>query len=443
LEPGLDEAPEDLSMTHRAVPALKFDRRTIIANILALFSGSVVAQGMTSVALLLTARQLGADSYGQYAAAYVLTGFASIAFNLGLDIWLLREGSRVPESLAEYLGSVLAIKLGIGLIWFALLSAAAPHMNGLLNSSAFAPDLLRLSAISVWLDCMLASLLTSYKARLANRMTSLLQVGARGAWLLGTFILMSASITQAHSYMLLRVLVLATSVALTLALVAHTTGYRVTPITIRRVLGEAPPFAASEFLAWASMRVDTLIIALTLGQRQVGLYSPAVGIVNALYVVPATVYAVVMPVLSRSFALNQAQAWATTRRMLLVLLALGIVLTLGTVAASGLMPVLLGDSYQGTGSILAILSTVLLLHALTFGVAAVLIATNQQSRRVVAQGIAVGSNVVLNLLIVPIYGIRGAAFVYVFTEIVLLAGYAWFAYRAYRAPARLSSVDVL
>jgi O-antigen/teichoic acid export membrane protein len=83
------------------------------------------------------------------------------------------------------------------------------------------------------------------------------------------------------------------------------------------------------------------------------------------------------------------------------------------------------------------------LHALTFGVAAVLIATNQQSRRVVAQGIAVGSNVVLNLLIVPIYGIRGAAFVYVFTEIVLLAGYAWFAYRAYRAPARLSSVDVL
>jgi O-antigen/teichoic acid export membrane protein len=333
-------------MTHHPATILKFDRQTILANILTLFSGSVIAQGMTSVALLLTARQLGADFYGQYASCYVLTGFASIAFNLGLDIWLLREGSRTPESLSEYLGSVLVIKLGLGVVWFALLSAAAPYLNGLLNSSSFAPDLLRLSAISVWLDCILASLLTSYKARLANRMTSLLQVVARGGWLVGTFILMGANIRHVNAYVLLRVLVLATSVTATFALVAHSTGYRARLTTIRRILGAASPFAASEFLAWASMRVDTLIIALMLGQRQVGLYSPAVGIVNALYVVPATVYAVVMPVLSRSFALNQAQAWITARRMLLVLLALGMVLTLGTLAASGLMPRLLGESYR-------------------------------------------------------------------------------------------------
>ncbi len=419
----------------------RFDRRTIITNILALFSGSVVAQGMTSLALLLTARQLSADIYGQYAASYVLTGFASIAFNLGLDIWLLREGSRKPESLAEYLGSILAIKLGIGLVWFVLLSAAAPHLNRLLNSTAFPPSLLRLSAISVWLDCMLASLLTSYKARLANKMTSILQMSSRGAWLLGTLILISANVVHASSFMLLRVLVLLIAFVTVLLLVAQRIGYRVTVLTIRSILRAASPFAASEFLAWASMRVDTLIIALTLGQTQVGIYSPAVGIVNALHMVPATVYAVVMPVLSRSFSLNAAQAWLTTRRMLLLLMVLGLILALGTLAVSGFVPRLLGDSYAGSGPILAILSSVLLLHSLTFGMAAVLVATNQQNKRVIAQVIAVTLNIVLNLLIVPTYGIRGAAVVYVTTEITLLTGYSVFAYRKYRAPAPLSSTD--
>jgi hypothetical protein len=95
---------------------INIDRSKIIANIATLFSGSIVAQGMTALTLLLTARQLQVDSYGQYAACITLTSMLSILFSLGLDIWLLREGGKAPHQIGDLAGSVLGVKGGNCLI---------------------------------------------------------------------------------------------------------------------------------------------------------------------------------------------------------------------------------------------------------------------------------------------------------------------------------------
>jgi O-antigen/teichoic acid export membrane protein len=72
-----------------AIP-FELNRSKIFGSIATLFSGSVVAQGMTALALLLTARQLKVDAYGQYTACITITSMLSILFSLGLDVWLLR-----------------------------------------------------------------------------------------------------------------------------------------------------------------------------------------------------------------------------------------------------------------------------------------------------------------------------------------------------------------
>jgi len=104
-------------MTNRTSPLIHIDRRTLITNILLLFSGSAVSQGLTALVLLLTARQIGPEQYGQYASSIVLTTFCSIFFNFGLDTWLLREGSSRPSQIGVLAGSVLGIKIGFGGVW--------------------------------------------------------------------------------------------------------------------------------------------------------------------------------------------------------------------------------------------------------------------------------------------------------------------------------------
>ena len=104
-------------------------RGAMARSMATLFSGSIVAQGMTALALLLTARQLGVEGYGQYAACIAITSLASILFSLGLDLWLLREGGRSVHRLPAYAGSVLGIKALFGLAWMAAFFLLAPLLN--------------------------------------------------------------------------------------------------------------------------------------------------------------------------------------------------------------------------------------------------------------------------------------------------------------------------
>jgi O-antigen/teichoic acid export membrane protein len=64
--------------------------------------------------------------------------------------------------------------------------------------------------------------------------------------------------------------------------------------------------------------------------------------------------------------------------------------------------------------------------------AAVLVAGDLQTQRSRVQAVAVIINALLNLMVVRWAGISGVAVVYVITEIVLLAGYAWLTLRFYK-----------
>jgi len=92
-------------------------RSKIVNNILYLLAGSAISQGLTSVTLLITARLLGPESYGQYTSTLTLATFASVFFNLGLNTWGLHEASRNPKDSRWILGSLLSIKFVIGMLW--------------------------------------------------------------------------------------------------------------------------------------------------------------------------------------------------------------------------------------------------------------------------------------------------------------------------------------
>jgi len=407
---------------------MQLNRRNVVQNIAALFSGSMVAQGMMALALLLTARQLGAATYGQYASCFILASFTSIVFSLGLDIWLLQEGGRNPAQLAEAVGSVLAIKLALGLGWLAAMLA----LSQFLDSVTFPAGLLQLAVISIWLDTFFSTPLTAFKASLRNQFTSLLEGGADTAWFAVTLALIAAGERQAANFIWARIAVQAIFLVIALALVGRVVRLHPNLSTARRAVRETLPFAASEFLAWTSMRVDVLIVALLLGETEVGQYSPAVGIINAAFLIPAAVYLVVTPVLSNLFVTNVRQGWLTARRSLLLLLAVGVAMSLALFTLAVPAVALLGQSFSGSRQVLQILSAILFVHSLSFGLASILIAANLQARRIVVQVVAVLVNVSLNLLVVRWAGIRGAAVVYVITEMVLFSGYGWLAWQHWR-----------
>jgi len=124
-------------------------RRNVLNNIATLFSGSAAAQGMMVITMLLMARQLGTDRYGQYASCLTLCVLTSTLFNLGMDNWLLPEGSRRASQLGELVGSTLVIKLAAGVCWLALVVMIPP----LIRPLTYPRDLLLATGLAVLSRC--------------------------------------------------------------------------------------------------------------------------------------------------------------------------------------------------------------------------------------------------------------------------------------------------
>jgi O-antigen/teichoic acid export membrane protein len=173
------------------------------------------------------------------------------------------------------------------------------------------------------------------------------------------------------------------------------------------------------------MRQDVLIVALMLGDKAAGLYSPAVGIINAAFVLPSAIYLVITPVLSNLFTTNIRQAWTTAKQSLLLLALAGLGAALGLAVIAGPVVSLLGVTFHGSRQVLLVLTVILFFHSISFGMASILVATGQQARRTLIQAIVVALNAAMDFAIVHWAGILGVAVVYVVSDILLMIGYTW------------------
>lgn len=419
---ALPEQPE------AAAPGLR--RNAILQKIAHLFSGSAAAQGLTALTLLLTARQLGLELYGQYTLCFALAGMLSVLFDLGSDHLLLRDGGRQPARLGRLAGSTLGLKTALGAAWLGLFAL----LGGRLDAGDYPYSLLLIAAGAVLVDHLLQSILTAFKAALHARTVSLLDAGSDGLWLLGTLLLIGGGNVDPRLYAWVRLGAALLGVLAGLLLLWRRAGLSFSPPAARGILRQAPPFAASDALSLASMRQDLLILGFVLGDAAAGLYSPAVNLVNALFLAPAAVYSVMVPILGRLYATDEAQARRSAGRMILLMAVLGAAMALAFYLGAPAALVLLGKSYTGVTEILRILSLVLLFKCGSFAMAAIIIVTGRQTRRTLYQVFTVAVNAGLNLLVVGRFGVAGAAWVYVFTEALVLAGYSLIALRGQPRP---------
>jgi O-antigen/teichoic acid export membrane protein len=236
--------------------------------------------------------------------------------------------------------------------------------------------------------------------------------------------LISTGVDQASSFIIIRLFILLISVLITGALILR--WYRPQPQTqiVKVALMGSFPYAASEILNISAKRIDVLIVAVMLGGYPVGLYAPAVSVINAVLLLFDSISGVMLPVLSNLFAHDVELAWKYARRSLWLQSAAGLTLAISLSVTAKYFVTFLGDRYQGSLEPLLIMSAILFIHAFISSSANVLTSLNQQTKRTSIQAAGVFINVLLNIFIIPRFGISGAAAVYVVTEIFLAIGYS-------------------
>ncbi len=389
---------------------------------------TALAQLMVMLFSLLLARYFGPEISGSYTSAFAIASLTAIAFNLGLDTWLLRAGA-LSQDLRKTFGDVLKTKAMAGVVWAFILFGIATT----LRPDLYPAGLLAVCILDVWFDSIFITSLAVMNTQRKIKQYSLLVLLSRGLKLLGLIILMAIANQN--------ILVFAgwrASCSLVFALIAVTFLQpnlgEFSFSNVSEVFRKSRSYALSDLLATVYMQADVVILSNFRGNIAAGIYSPALSLINALFVFPNAVYTYVIPSLSRWLKEKSDKFVELARKLILLVLIMGIAMSLATsLLGKPATGILLGDRYSKSGELMVRLSPILLLKCLEFGFAAIIVAANKQKSRLIPQAIAALLNVGLNLVLIPRLGEFGAASVYLVTEIVLFVSYGIIAYKTLKA----------
>lgn len=367
--------------------------------------------------VVLAARALGREEFGLFSLAWALGWILSVASDAGLSIHVAREVAREPEAPQAVFRPCLVLRL--------LLAAAAAVVALAISASGFASParaaffVIAVAQITASLVDFVGHLFRGLSRSdiesgitLAGRVTVLAVVFVALAWRPTLGVLGLALLLPFAGMLAAALLVAARAGAL-----RNDRPRRREGLARLRFVSDVLPMGIASLLSVMYFRVDLFVIDHFRGPEAVGLYDAVFRIVEAMRVLPAAALAVWFPVLCRARDLRPLGRLAGV-----LALAGAAVGALALPLAGRLTQFLYGAAFMPAAPVFMVLLLSVPLLFLNYALTHQLIGWNLQQRHVWLCAGALVVNVALNWLLVPRFGLMGAAWTTLVTELLITAG---------------------
>lgn len=382
------------------------------------------------VLLIYAGRVLGVEDFGRFNFALALGSVFALVTDIGLSEYTKRAVARDPGVAGKYLGNVLVWKMLLSVFVFVLIVTTANLLRSDLTTRILA-YLLGLAALVRTYKLFAQGLMQAFER---YKLYALAQVTHN------TLLFTSGMLAL---YFGAGVVVFAV-VFLSVKIIDLVFGYY---LLASRVIASRPRFdfgflreiqrsalpigiyAVTVELYWYA---DTILLEMLSNDLQVGWYSAGYKLFEALIIIPVIICQAVSPQLSRLFVSDKDGHRDLMRRIFKFAFIISVVVIgCGLIVADDLVQFLYGGDYQPAGAGLRILLIGFLFTFLHFVLYAVLISIDQQGTLARMSLIGLLFNIIANLLLIPRYGLIGAAGATVASEfLIFIFGYK-FLIRAY------------
>ncbi len=399
-------------------------------------------------------RILGPEGSGIYTYAGFIFGWFDIFTNFGLNVFLTREVARDPSKAWRYFYNTSVLRLVLMLIGVVLLLGFLSARQGATGSTPLTQEaliaigLLYIGLLPNSLSTGMSALFyafqqAEYPAAISTVATICKVIFGLAALVLGYGVIGLAAASIVTNTITLVIMVWVGRGLLTPPpnpLPASKEGesetssedakaqrsYRPDRKLIRGMVSEGWPLMLNHFLATIFFQIDVVIIQYFHGDTVVGEYGVAYKWVNALNVIPAFFTMALLPVMSRQAHEDKAALKRNYGLAIKLLVSTALpVAVVFTALAFILTGILGGSQYLPDGAI----ATQLMIWSIPIGwinslTQYVLIALDLQRRISRAFFIAVGFNIISNVIFIPIYSYRAAAVTTILSELALLIPFA-------------------
>jgi O-antigen/teichoic acid export membrane protein len=373
-----------------------------------MFIAKVASMATTFVATAYIARNLGPTSYGELSYAISFVGLFGFIAALGIDQILYRDLIKYPEKRDEYLGTTLILKLISAL--FAIIICG-------LTAIVFSPkDVSFLLIFIISLSFIInpfQSLSLEFQSDAKSKYPSIISLIVvlilniikiivifynQGVIYLAAIILLEP-ILYAIGFIYFRVRFYGSLWKLSFS--------KSTAISI---LKDSFPliFATAFFAVYA--RIDQVMIKNMIDTQNVGLYDAAVRISEIWYFLPNIIITSLFPAIINAQKISSSMYYRRIKRLFfIVIITSTLTALLTSIFSKYLILIIFGSGFIGALTVLNIYVWSNIGATLTLLAQQLLIAEN--ASRIISVNIFLGMvvNVLLNLVLIPKYGISGAA----------------------------------
>lgn len=382
--------------------------RRYFANTSWMFGEQILRMAAGLLVGIWVARYLGPEQFGvfSYAIAFVAI-FGSIA-KLGLDSIVVRDLVNEPHKRDLYLGTAFWLKLVGALVTFIIVAFTTLFASNDYTTNLYifiiASGIIFQSfeVIDFYFQSKVLSKFVSLSKMVQLLLSSLLKI---------YFVLTGADLFWFVMVSLIDQFTLAMTFYIAYKYQKLGNFYRHFDwITAKKLLKNSWPLIFSGLVVMIYMRIDQIMIKEMLGTREVGIYSAAVRLSEAWYFIPMVITSSLFPAIVSGKKVSKELYYTRLQRLytFMVWTAIAIALPI-TFLSDWLVMLLYGEEYVGAGKVLMIQTWAGVFVFL--GVASSSWLTSENLQMVAFYRTFAGAiiNIVLNLFLIPVYGIVGAA----------------------------------
>lgn len=375
------------------------------------------------IAFALIARVVGVEDFGKLTFSVTFTLLFLPFMNFGFDRLTILDIARDRSLIKTYFGNIVVTKAFISLLALAL-------MWLIINLMGYPND----TKLLVY-ELSIATILTSFTGFLSSiyRGIEKLEYESIVTFVSNTVLII---LTLIVLYLTHRIVVIGlvflfsrfVAFIHSVGIYKHKIGnlnfsfdYNYSKELSRKVL----PFALFSVLTEVLFAMDTVLLSYMRGDQFVGYYQAAMKIIVALTVIPQILDTSFFPTLSKLHELKNASE-VIGEKLMTILLYVGIPLTaIILVLADKIILFVYGGSFSESIVIFKILSVALLLRFTVKGYETILFTLGKQTVIFYIVLFATVLNIVLNIISIQRFGLLGAAYSSVATQIVIFAAYSF------------------
>jgi O-antigen/teichoic acid export membrane protein len=385
----------------------------LLSNTLFAFISNIVIRASNSVLFILIGRVLGPADSGVFSLGIT---FFTIVFGLsawGLQELLVREVAPRREESGRYLANYLFLRLLFTVVTYLLLVAALRYWLPYEPATSRVILVLTLAVFPEAIFGLCQSLFEAYEQlfvpALAALVTSAIKIGG-GFWLLrqGASVGELAWVLPVAS--LLGVLLFGPALPRLLRRTRQKAPARIDISFSLIQFRQTPGFFVIHLFSVLDYQADALLISLLLAERELGWYAAAQTILLGFSLMPVAVRAALYPLMARYHHESPAKLAVLHQKANQYVMALVLPLATGVgLLALPIIRLIFGADFEAAVPALQWSIGALVFVFLNVPNARLLMVNGRQREASIITGISMAANITLNLLLIPVFGIVGAA----------------------------------